>query len=69
MILHNYSLLGDDNLDLYEVIVASFMLLILWYLFLTWCEYSKDKLSYGHLSASVGKSVYELTYDWGSCVV
>jgi hypothetical protein len=37
-ILHNHSWLGDDGLDLSELIVASFMILILWYLFLTWCE-------------------------------
>jgi hypothetical protein len=34
-ILHNYSWLRDDSLDLSKFIVASFMLLILQYLFLT----------------------------------
>jgi hypothetical protein len=44
-ILHNHSWLRDDNLDLSELIVASFMLLILQYLFLTWCEISKSELT------------------------
>jgi hypothetical protein len=56
MILRNHSWLGDDDLDLSELIVASFMLLQ-WYLFLTWCDYKKYKLAYGHRSTSVGKSV------------
>jgi hypothetical protein len=34
-ILCNHSWLGDDELDLSKLIVASFMLLILWNLFLT----------------------------------
>jgi hypothetical protein len=33
-ILHNHSWLGDDSLDLSELIIASFILLILQYLFL-----------------------------------
>jgi hypothetical protein len=67
-ILHNHSWLGDNGLDLSELIVASFILLQ-WYLFLTWCDYSKGELPYGRRLASVGKSVYEITYGWGSCVV
>jgi hypothetical protein len=55
-ILHHYSLLRDDNLNLSELIEASFMLLRR-YLFLTCCGYSKDELSYGHHSTSVRKSV------------
>jgi hypothetical protein len=35
MILRNHSWLGDDSLNLSELIVASLMLLILQYLFLT----------------------------------
>ena len=57
MILHNHIWLGDDELDLSELIVASFLLLILWYRFLTLCEFSKSELTYVHRSASVGKSV------------
>jgi hypothetical protein len=34
-IFHNNSYLGDDGLNLSELIIAFFMLLILWYLFLT----------------------------------
>jgi hypothetical protein len=55
MILRKHSWLGDDNLYLSELIVASLMLLILRYLFLTWCDYSKGELTYDHRSASVGK--------------
>jgi hypothetical protein len=55
-ILHNHSQLGDDGLDLSELIVASFMLLQ-WYLSFTWCDYSKGELPYDHRSASMGKSV------------
>jgi hypothetical protein len=39
-ILRNHSWLGDDNLDLSKLSVASFML-FRQYLFLTWCDYSK----------------------------
>jgi hypothetical protein len=35
---------------------------------LTWCDYSKSELPYGHRSASMGKSVFELTYGGGSSV-
>jgi hypothetical protein len=55
-ILHNHSWLGDNDLDLSKLIVASFMLLILCYMFLNWCDYSKGELLYGHRSASVEKS-------------
>jgi hypothetical protein len=68
MILHHHSWLGDNGVDLSELITTSFMLLQQ-YLVLAWCDYSKVELPYGHHSASVGKSVYELTYGWGSCVV
>jgi hypothetical protein len=61
-ILHNYSWLGDDGLNLSELIVSSFMILVSLYLFLTWCDYSKSDLTYVHYSASVGNNVYELTY-------
>jgi hypothetical protein len=54
-ILRNHSLLGDDNLDLFELIVVSFMLLILRYPFLTWCEYNKGELTYVHRSATCGE--------------
>jgi hypothetical protein len=54
-ILHHHSGLGDDSLDLSELIVASLMLLILWYQFLMWYDYSKGELTYVHRSASVGK--------------
>jgi hypothetical protein len=37
-------------------------MLLLRYLFLKWYDYSNDKLSYGHCSASAGNNVYELTY-------
>jgi hypothetical protein len=57
------------TLDISELIVASFMLLILWYLFLTWCDYSKSDLTYVHRSTSVGNNVLELTKGAGSCVV
>jgi hypothetical protein len=60
-ILCNHSLLGDDDLDLSKLIVASFMLLQ-WYLFLTWCDYRKGELPYGHRPTSVENNVYELTY-------
>jgi hypothetical protein len=63
MILCNQSWLGDDGVDLSELIVASFMLLILWYLFLIWCDYSKSDLTYIHRSASVGNNIHELTYN------
>jgi hypothetical protein len=56
-ILHHHSWLEDNGLDLSELIVASFMFLIFWYLFLTWCDYINSELTYGHRSASVGKSV------------
>jgi hypothetical protein len=56
-ILHNHSLLGDDSLDLSKLIVASFTLLILRYLFLTWCEINKSELTYVHRLTSVRKSV------------
>jgi hypothetical protein len=62
-ILRNHSWLGEDDLDLSELIVASFMLLILWYLFLAWCYYSKSELTYVHRSTSAGNNVHELTYD------
>jgi hypothetical protein len=62
MILHHHSWLWDDSLDLSELIVASFILLILRYLFLTWCDYSKSKLTYVHRSTSVRNNVHELTY-------
>jgi hypothetical protein len=65
-ILYNHSSVGDDDLDLFELIFKVFLQR---YLFLTWCDYSKCELPYSHLSASVGKSVYELTYSWGSSVV
>ena len=42
-------------------LLASFMFLQR-YLLLTWCDHSKGELPYGHRSASVGKSVFELTY-------
>jgi hypothetical protein len=61
-IFRNHNWLGDDGLDLSGLIVASFMLLILWYLFLTWCDYIKSELTYVHRSASVGNNVHELTY-------
>jgi hypothetical protein len=64
-ILRNYSGLGDNGLDLSKLIVASFMLIILWYLFLTWCDYSKSELTYVHRSTSVGNNVNELTYGGG----
>jgi hypothetical protein len=66
MILHNHSWLGDDGLDLSELIVASFMILQR-YLILTWCNYSKSELTYVHRSAGVGNNVHELTYGGGSC--
>jgi hypothetical protein len=47
-ILHHHSWLGDDSLDLSELIFIFFM-------FLTWCDYNKGELPYGHSSASVGK--------------
>jgi hypothetical protein len=39
------------------------------YLLLTSCYYNKDEFSYGHRLTSVEKSVYELTYSWGSRIV
>jgi hypothetical protein len=45
------------------------MFLILLYLFLTWCDYSKSELTYVHRSASVENNMYELTYGGGSCEV
>jgi hypothetical protein len=40
----------------HELIVTSFMLLILWYLSLTWgCEYNKGELTYVHHSTSCGE--------------
>jgi hypothetical protein len=69
MILRNYICLEDNNLDISKLIASSFMFLQR-YLFLTWCDYSKGELLYGHRSASVGNNVYELTYSGGSyCVV
>jgi hypothetical protein len=56
-ILCNHSWLGDDSLDLSELIVASFMLIILRYMFLTWCDYNKGELTYVRHSTSVGKVV------------
>jgi hypothetical protein len=47
-ILNNPSWLGEDGLNLFELIVASFILLR-WYLFLTWCDYSKGELPYSQL--------------------
>jgi hypothetical protein len=41
------------------------MLLILQYLFLTWCDYRKGELSYDHRSAGVRNNVYELIYGGG----
>ena len=67
-ILHHHNRLGDDGLALSEVIAKSFMLLQQ-DLFLTWCDYNKGELSYGHRSVSVDNNVYELTYSEGSCVV
>jgi hypothetical protein len=52
-ILHNHSLLGDDSLELSELISKAIFLR--WDLFLTWCDYSKGDLPYGHYSASVEK--------------
>jgi hypothetical protein len=66
MILHNHSCLGDDGLDLSKLIS---MILLQRYMYLTWCDYSKGEPPYGHRSTSVEKSVYELTYGWGSCGV
>jgi hypothetical protein len=60
--------MGDDGLDLSELIVPSYMFLQR-YLFLTWRDYSKSELTYLHCSASVGNNVHELTYGGGSCVV
>ena len=68
-ILHNHINLEHNGLDPSKLIVATFMLPILRYLFLIWCDYSKGELPYGHLSASVGNNVYELTYGSGSCGV
>jgi hypothetical protein len=67
-ILCNHSSPGDDSLYISELIVASFMLLQR-YLLLTWCDYSKGELPYGHRSTSVGNNVYDLTYGGGSFVV
>jgi hypothetical protein len=47
-ILRNYSWMGDDDLDLSELIIASFMH-FRWYLFLTQCDYSKSELTYVHV--------------------
>jgi hypothetical protein len=56
MILHNPSWLGDDSLDLSRTHRGIFMLLILWYLSLTWgCEYSKGELTYVQRSTSCGE--------------
>jgi hypothetical protein len=60
-ILRNHTCLGDNDLDLSELIVASFKLLR-WYLFLMWCDYSKAELPYCYRSARVGNNAYELTY-------
>jgi hypothetical protein len=68
-ILCNHNWLGDDDLDLFKLIVASFMFLILRYLFLTWYDYSKSELTYVYHLASVGNNVHELTYGGGSCEV
>jgi hypothetical protein len=38
------------------------MLLILQYLFLTWCDYSKGELTYVNRPTSVVNNVHELTY-------
>jgi hypothetical protein len=48
MILYNHSRLVDDDLDLSELIITTFMLLILRYLFLTWCEFSKSEFTSVH---------------------
>jgi hypothetical protein len=53
-ILRNYSWLGDDDLDLSELIV---IIILCQHLFLKWCDYSKDELPYSHRLESVGKSV------------
>jgi hypothetical protein len=45
-ILHNHSWLGDDNLELSELIFKEIFLRC--DLFLTWCDYSKGDLPYGH---------------------
>jgi hypothetical protein len=66
-ILRNHSWLGDGGLDLSELIVAYFMLLIWRYLSLAWCDYMKSELIYVHRSASVENNVHELTYGGGSC--
>jgi hypothetical protein len=55
---------GDDDLKLSELIIASFIHLILRYLFLTWCGYSKDKLTYVHRSASVENNMHEITHHY-----
>jgi hypothetical protein len=68
-IFHNNSYLGDDGLNLSELIIAFFMLLILWYLFLTWCDYIKSALTYVHRSEIVGNNVHKLTYGASSCEV
>jgi hypothetical protein len=44
-ILHNHSWLKNNGLDLFELIVASLMVLILQYMFLIWCEFSKSELT------------------------
>jgi hypothetical protein len=68
MILYNHSWPGDDDLDLFEPITTSFMLLRQ-HVLLTWYDYNIGELPYDHRSASVGKSLYELTYGWDSCAV
>jgi hypothetical protein len=54
-ILHNNSWLGDNGLDLFELIFI-FIILLWWYMFLTKCDYSKGELPYGHRKSSVVKS-------------
>jgi hypothetical protein len=61
-ILLNYSWLGDDSLDLFELIVAFFLHIILRYLLLNKCDYIKGDLTYVYRSASLGNNVHELTY-------
>jgi hypothetical protein len=51
--IHNHNWLGDNDLDLSELIVASFILLIWRYMFLTWCEFSKSEFTYVHRSTKL----------------
>jgi hypothetical protein len=45
------------------------MLLILWYLSLTWGEYNKGELTTFIAQQVVGNTLHEVTYDGGSCEV